>query len=221
LKAIWCGVDFARDSLIPDDLSDLAPQLFNRLRASAGDCLVTGGKNSADAEGLVQRIKRHQSDGSRTIRIGNDAFVQLHIGRVNFRDDERHVRVHAESAGVINHDTTGLGGDRTELFGNAAAGAEQSDVDPFERVFGQLLNRQLDALEWHGLASGAGGGEQCEFANGKFALLERLDHFHANSASRAHNCNMRSPIHKKGLKYKGFRRGVNVRTLGKPAAKVE
>jgi hypothetical protein len=124
--------------------------------------------------------------------------VLFHIGCINFRHDERDIRVHAEGAGIINDYATGLRGDRSEFLRDAAAGTEECDVDAFESVFGEFPHRQLRALERHRLARRTGRGKQGQFADGKFTLFQRLDHFHADSARRADHSNMGSAVHKRG-----------------------
>ena len=107
---------FQRHRLLVDDLADLTFEFFQRLRACAGHGLIAGGKNPFHAERLMQWIQRHERDGCGAIRIGEDAFVFLHVSGIDLRHDERHVRVLAERAGVVHHHATGFGCDGRELF---------------------------------------------------------------------------------------------------------
>ena len=64
--------------------------------------LIAGHVDTFDMAQVFDRLQsRHHHDG-RTVRIGDDAARTLQgIGCVAFGYDERHVLVHAESAGVI------------------------------------------------------------------------------------------------------------------------
>ena len=54
----FCAADF-----------DLAFQFRDRARAAPGNGLITGGKNTPDTKGAMQRIKRHERDRRGAIRI--------------------------------------------------------------------------------------------------------------------------------------------------------
>ena len=127
-------IDLACDRLALDDLVHLPLQFRDGLGAGAGHGLVAGGEDALAAERLVQRIERHQRDGRGAVRVGDDALVPLHVRRVDLRHHQRHVVVHAEGAGIVHHHAAGLGGDGRKLLRDAAAGAEQRDVDARERV---------------------------------------------------------------------------------------
>src|SRR5262245_39850838 len=108
-------VDFARDGLPGNDLSDLTSKLFNSLCARARNRLITGCEDALYAEGLVQRIESQERDRGGTIGISDNPLVQTYIVRVDLRNHQGGRIVHAKRAGVINHHTSGLGGDRSEL----------------------------------------------------------------------------------------------------------
>ena len=144
----------------------------------------------------MQRVKRHQRDGRRAIRIRDDALVPLHVGGVDFGDHERTAVIHAKGAGIVHDDASCLRRDGREPLEMLAARAEQRDVHARERVRGQLLDGDVLPAKLQFLARGPRGGEQRQFAHREIAFFERLDHFHAHRASRAHHRHMRSPVHK-------------------------
>ena len=190
-------INFLRHWLLVDDLVDLTFQFFERFCARAGHGLIARGEDAFHAERLMQRIQRHERDGRGAIWIGDDAFVFLHIGSVDFRHDERDTVVLTERAGIVHHHTTGFGCDGRKLPRNVAARAEQRDVDARERILGQFGDRDVCATKFERLAHRTGGRKQGEFAHGKIALLQRLDHFDADCTRRADNCYMRILVHKR------------------------
>ena len=174
VKGDLVRINFLRHRFAGDDLLDLALQFFDGLGARAGNGLVAGGENALHTESLVQRIERHQRNGGGAVRVGDDALVLLHVRGIDFGHDERDGIVHAEGAGVIHHHAAGLGGDRGEFLGDAAAGAEQGDVDALERVFSEFLNRNVLPSELQLLADGTGGGEQSQLPTGKLRFSSVL-----------------------------------------------
>jgi VanZ family protein len=81
------------------------------------------------------------------VRVRDDAFVALHIGSIDFRHHERRVRVLAEVGRVIHHHSARFHRMRGKITGNAAASAEERDVDALERVRSKLLDGDVLAFE--------------------------------------------------------------------------
>jgi hypothetical protein len=79
--------------LLLDGAFGLPFQFLDCARAAAGNGLIACGENPANAENAVQRVKCHQRDRRRAIRIGNQTAVPPHILRIDFGDNERHVRL--------------------------------------------------------------------------------------------------------------------------------
>ena len=160
----------------------LVGQLFNGLRTRARHGLVTGGKDALHTKRLMQRIQRHQRDGRGAVRIGDDAFVVLHIRSVDFRHHQRDVRVLAEEGGIVHHHGTGFHRMRGKVTRDATTRAEQRDVDALEGIRGQLLNGDVRAFELQLLPGAACGGKEGKLADGKLALFQAADHLRAHSA---------------------------------------
>ena len=75
----------------------------------------------------------HHDGGA--VRVGDDsAGTVQRIGGVALGHDERHVLVHAEGGGVVNHDGTEASDVGCKLFGSACAGGGEGDVHVFEVV---------------------------------------------------------------------------------------
>ncbi len=196
VKGDLVGIDFAGDGLASHDLADLAFEFLDGLGAGAGDGLVAGGENAGAVEGLVEGVKGHEGDGRGAVGVGDDAVVLGDVGGVDLGDDEGDVGVHAEGAGVIDDDATGLGGEGCELAGDAAAGAKEGDIDAGERVRFEFLDGDCLSLEGEGFADRTGGGQEGELAKGEATPFERLDHLEADGARCTDDCHVRIAIHK-------------------------
>ena len=120
------------------------------------------------------------------------------------------VVVHAERARVVHHHAAGLGRDGRELLRDAAAGAEQRDVDALERILGQFLHRDvLRRLNFSFLPTERAEASKRQLAHREIALLQRLDHLDADGARRTDHCHMRIAIHKRVQNIRPVRWRVN------------
>ncbi len=126
------------------------------------------------------------------VGIGDDAAPRVArdgVG-VHFRHHQRHVRLHAEVAGVVDHDAAGGGGARSVDGGDGGAGAEQADVPAgkFERL--QVLHGQHALITKADLlAGGARAGEGHDIRDREAAFEQRLDHLPADSTGGTHDRN--------------------------------
>ena len=125
-------VHFLRHGLPIDNLGYLPTEFFDRLGAGAGDRLVARGKNPFHLKCLVEGKERHQRDGGGAIGIGDNALVAPHISSIDFGNHQRDGVVHAKGAGVIHDHASRPGRNGGELLRNAAASAEQGDVNSRE-----------------------------------------------------------------------------------------
>ena len=121
--------------------------------------------------------------------IGDDALVVPDAAGVDLGDHQRHVRVHPERRGIVDHDGAGLHRERRELPGDAAAGREQRDVDALEGALGELLDHDPLAAEIDGLAGRAGARQRLQPADRKAAPVHGGDEFGADGAGHAGNGN--------------------------------
>jgi hypothetical protein len=190
-------IDFLGDWLPLYGLVDLALQFFDRLGAGPRHRLVTRRENAGHPKSLVQRIQRHQRDGRRAVRVGDYPAVQFDIARIDFRDHQRHGVIHAESARIIHHHATGLDRDGSEFLRNAAAGAEQGDVDPFKCVFGEFLDRDGFTPERQSFAGRPRRRQQRQFTDRELTFLQGFDHLDADGSRRTDHGYMRFWTHTK------------------------
>ena len=136
-------------------------------------------------------------------------LCQLHILGVDLRHDQRDVLVLAEGAGIVHHHAAGLGRNGSEFLRDAAAGAEQRDVNALERILGQFRHGDVLALEFQFFADRTRGGEQGELAHGKISFFQGLDHLDADGASGTDNCDVWIAIHKR-LKILAEKRAASI-----------
>ena len=117
----------------------LIRQFVDAFLAGAADCLISGNDDTFDAGQIVQRFQRHAHDDGGTVGIGDDAFVFQDGLGIDFRNDQRHFRIHTEGAGVVNDNCACLYRDGSKLFGDAAAG-KQGDVNAVKGIFFRFLH---------------------------------------------------------------------------------
>ena len=104
---------------------------------------------------------------------------------VDLRHHQRHVGVHAEGRRVVDDHRAGPHGGGSEALRLRAARGEQRDVHAFEAVVGELLHGDVAAAEFHRLAGGTRRGQQAQFDEREFALLEALHELDADGAGGA------------------------------------
>ena len=110
----------------------LLGQFVDCARAAAGNGLVTCSESAPHAKCAVQGVKGHQRDRCRAIWIGNQTAVSSRILRINFGNDQRHVRFHSKNRRVVDCDCVRLAGNRNIFPRDFAASAEKDDVDLIE-----------------------------------------------------------------------------------------
>src|SRR5688572_29016658 len=91
---------------------------------------------------------------------------------VHFRNDERHLWVHAPVAALVDDDAAALDGPGDKILRDRIGRAADRQYDAFERLGLKLLNAVLFALEFDRAAGGAGRGEERDLLVREVALLE-------------------------------------------------
>lgn len=74
----------------------------------------------------MNRLQRHQHNDRRTVRIGNDSMMLTDIFRIDLRNNQRHVRIHAECAGIVDDDRAPLDRFRRQRLADCSAGEERN-----------------------------------------------------------------------------------------------
>ena len=162
-------------------------ELFHRSRPGAARGLVGRDDHALDAVLLMDRPQRHQRGDRGAVRVGNDALVIANAVRVDLGDHQRHVRVHAEGGGIVDHDGAGLDRGGRELPGDAATCREQRDIDAFKGMFGDLFDHDLLAAERNRLAGRPRARQRLQFADRETALVHGGDELGADRTGYADN----------------------------------
>jgi hypothetical protein len=162
-------------------------QFLHRGGAGAACGLIGRQDQALDAVLLVDRPQRHQRRDRRAVWNGDDTPVLPDSVRVDLGDHQRHVRVHSEGGGIVDHDGAGFGRDRRKSPGNATAGREQRDVDAVERALIQLLDHDGLPAEIDRLAGRAGARQRFQSPHRKTALVQGGDELGADGAGHAGN----------------------------------
>ena len=133
----------------------------------------------------VQRPQRHQRDGRRAIRIGDDAFVVPQPLRVDLRNHERDFRVHAIMGALVDHETARFHRIRRQGARDRAAGGEKRHVDRGEHPGFGLLDRVGVARTADHLAHRPRRGEEPQRSHGEVAIVQEPKQLLTDGARRA------------------------------------
>src|SRR5690554_1596749 len=163
----------------------LPQQLLHGRRARPRHRLVRRHDDALDAGLPVQRVQGHQHNDGGAVRVGNDTVVTQRGVRVDLRHHQRHVRIQAEGAGVVDDDRAGLHRRPHPLPADRAAGAEKGHVDAPEGLLGHGLHDHVSFAVADGFAGAARRGQKPQFSRGKVPLAQKLQQFGADGSRRA------------------------------------
>ena len=105
------GKQFRLHRIIYINAACLVEQLVHGRLARTRCCLIGRNNNTAHTKLVMQRLQCHHQLRSRTIRVGNDVAATIrwqrlvHRVSIYFRHDQRHIVIHAECRGIVDHDT--------------------------------------------------------------------------------------------------------------------
>ena len=94
---------------------------------------------------------------------------------IDLRHDQRHARVHAPGARLVDRDAAALRHLGAELLRERARGGEEHQVGAVESVGGGEIDAQRRAAERHGSADRPLAGERTELCDGERALGEHVE----------------------------------------------
>jgi hypothetical protein len=171
----------------------------------AGDRLVGGQDQLAQAVLLVQRGNRHDHRHGRAVGVGDDAArAAAQRFLVDLGDDQRHVLLHPERRRVVHHGHAAGHRDRRPLQRDVVGDVEHRHVHAVEDVRGQLADRQLLAAAAEGPSGRARGGDQPDLAPDVAPRRQQLAH---NGADRAGGSDHgeRGLLRHQGSHFSGYR----------------
>ena len=137
----------------------LLQQLVDRRLAGPRDGLVGRDHQPLDPGLVLERLERDDHLHRRAVRVGDDPPVALGGVGIHLGDDERHVVVHPEVAGVVDDHGARLDEARRPLGADRPAGRGEDQVEALDRVLAQPAADELGAVPLDLAAGGALGGE--------------------------------------------------------------
>ena len=154
----------------------LVLQLLHGLHARTGHGLVGADHDALHAIGPMQRRQRHHQLDGAAVRVRDDALVTGQGVRIDLRYHERHVRVHAPGAAVVDHRASRLREARRPFQRSATTGTEQRDIGPRGHGILHIDHGHLFPAEMHGGTHAARTGHRQQFAHRETAFLQHLQH---------------------------------------------
>lgn len=152
--------------------------------------LVGGYMHAPDGGEVVDGLKRHDHLDGGAVGVADYAAWGVEcVVAIDFGHYKWHIIVHAESAGVVNHQGAVLG----DGFGKFARGGctcrGESDVDVAEVVVvPEFLYNIFLPPERVGASGASRGAEKGEVVNGKVCLVEHAQQFLTYGAAGANDC---------------------------------
>ena len=178
------------DRLAVQHLTGLFFQFSHTLGAGTAGSLIGGGNQTDQFLCPMERSHSHQHNDGGAVGVGDHALVKFGIFRVDFRNDQRHIIFHAECAGVINHQSTGIHHCLAIFLGNIRTGTEQSKIHTLEGFGRHFLNCNISAAKFSSLTGRTLGSQKLQIANRKITLFQRLDHFYTDCTGSTRHRNI-------------------------------
>ena len=181
---------FARRGRITDeDVAALLEQLVHPLFPRAGDRLVCRYHHPLYHRSIVERFERDDHLRGRAIRVGDDHLRLVAVDRigVHFGHHQRHIGVHPEQRGIVDHHAALTGRARSVDLGHFGSSREQRDIPAGEIEILDILDLEhppgLAKFNLAALRTRRGDGG--DLINRKLALGQHVEHFAPNIPGRA------------------------------------
>ena len=125
------------------ELLSLRVQLLHRLGTCTRSSLVGRNNHALDGRNIIERLQSCNHLDGGAIGVGDNAARPSNVLGVNLGNNQRHIFVHTESTGIVDHHSTGIYDSLAHFLGNACTCAEQRNVDTLERFGSHLLNSKF------------------------------------------------------------------------------
>ena len=166
----------------------LVEQFVHRGAARPGNRLIGRDDDPLDPGEVMERLQCHDHLDRRAVRVGDDAaFRVLRNGlRIDLRHHQRHVRLHPEPRGVVDHHGARLCRTRRKRLRYLGPRRRKNDIDAAKIVGIEALNLEDVILAKRNLAADRARRRQSHHVvGGKLALGERRQDFASDIAGRA------------------------------------
>ena len=150
---------------------------------------ATGGLISTDhdatqgAPGRQGRQGQGEQDRG-AVGVGDDALMLESCIAVHLRHHQGHIGVEAKGTGVVDYHRARRCRLGSPLAGHGSAGGGQQEIKAVKGVGIHRPHLQGFPLPGEGLASGTGGGQGTQFADGKSTFGQQGQQFHAHGPGR-------------------------------------
>ena len=155
--------------------------------SGAGHRLIGAGDHALDRGELVDAGHGHQRDDGAAVRVCDDPLVLQGVLAVDFRNNQRHVRIQPEGRAVVDIHRSALFDRRGKALAHGSFDRAEYKIQALEAIVGRLLNHDLAAVEEDLFARAAGAGQQAQLLDGDLILLQDLQHFLSDGARCTEN----------------------------------
>ena len=170
----------------------LVVEFLHSSSTGAAGGLVSGHVHAADFPAAMQSVEGHNHLDCGAVGIGNNAARCAEgIIAVDFRHNQRHVVVHAESAGIVDHNSAVTSDYISKLERSATTCRNQGEVYTREVAFGrEEFDSDGFTTKRNSTAGAAFRAEQSQIVDGEGTPLEQFKKFTADSSAGPDNCNV-------------------------------
>jgi hypothetical protein len=142
----------------------------------------------------MNRRDGDDQDDRRAVRVRDDALMLGDRVRIHLGHDERHVRLHAECGGVVDHHGARLDRSGRHLPRDAGAGGEKREVDAAERVLVEHADFDVSPTEADFFPSGALRSQRNKIGQWEAPRFEDIHHLLAHGSGGSDDCDAK-PSH--------------------------
>ena len=168
-------IDLTQHVALRQNMANLRFEFQNPALSGVGNRLIRGNDDARNADFIVNRLQGHDKRNRRGGRIRNHAALPPNRMRVDFRHDDGNFGIPPKRAAHLDDHRPGLRGDRRKCAARLRSAAEKGDINPVERLLGQLFNAQFLLLERHPRPRRLFGRQQPQVVYWRFALLKHFD----------------------------------------------
>ena len=153
LKYFWLT-----DFFIVGHFFHLCVQFANTADTGTADRLICRNDHALCVIKPMQRRQCNQSDDRRAVWIGNDAVMGKGVLRIDFRNDQRDIRIQTVCAAVVDDNSSFFGCSGQKTFGNIIFGCPKDNINIVKALFCCFFDRDRLSLKVQRFAGTAAAG---------------------------------------------------------------